>query len=316
MMKKFFYLAIAAVMSVALASCGGDKEPEVKAPTINLTVSDVTYETATINAVPSVDTVWYFLSLAPQEAIDAEFANFGELAEYLVEAVAEEYDEIVEQYGAANLKKQYGIESLTDYLEYVGYIVKGTQELAAEGLYPETNYAAFAFVYDADSVKATGDVFHTNFTTAEVSKINLTFHVTENDTAYFLEPSIENASYLATFVDKDSLGGYTPTSYYQAYVDYTAQQVETYSAYGIGWEYFLMSGTVYVPKANLEAGHSYYILASGVVNGGVVNSDVFVGSIPTAAHAPALAPRASMVAKKAAFDVKKTMFAPAKRQML
>jgi len=295
-MKKYLYLAIAAVLSVAFAACGNENKPDnKKGAAQTITVGEVTSTTAAITVTPKDAAVPFVWSIMEKAAVAEEFGtNYDSLANYFIAYYKEKYQGYVDEMGADQLAK-YGITDFTSLLTYFGLLVEGEDNYTFEDLDPDTEYLAFAFSYDAANEAVASKVTTATFKTQQVQKISFSITVSENDTAVFINPSTED-SYLASYIDKDTLAAYnyTADTYFAAYVDYCKQMAEAYAAYGITFDYFLGQGQMYLSKADLEAGHTYVLMAAAF-QGSVQASDVataeyrYTGSAAAEAwHAPAL----------------------------
>ncbi len=315
-MKKYFYLFVAAVASLAMVSCDKNKPEDEKKDNTAFTieVSAVADTTATITVTPSKDNVAYLWDIVSAETAAELNNNADSIAAYVLEYYAEYYDAMVDYFGEEMLA-QYGITSPYTMLEvYMGMIVSGVDTYDYEGLSPNTEYVVFAVAIDS-ACNITSNVATKSFKTTEMKKINFSVDITENDTAFFFVPSNENASYLMTFVDKDSLGSYTTATYWDAFIAYCQKQIDAYAAYGYDYtlQDFGYNTQLYLPKTELEEGHAYYLLAQAVYQN-IFYSDLFVGEFSnapaaTVAPAPAHITNASMFsAKKEINNIQKKEF--------
>lgn len=143
-MKKLFLLAIAAltVCGVACTSEKGGGSEEPQGP-FAIYYASLTHNSVAITVDPADATATYYFNVAQKAAVD-KFASTDELATYLIpqlQALAAEYS-----------------LTLADLLS------TGMDGYNFEGLYPETEYYAYAFGVSADGV-LTSSVVLKPFTT-------------------------------------------------------------------------------------------------------------------------------------------------------
>lgn len=203
MMKKFFYLAIAAVMSVALASCGGDKEPEEKAA-YAITISDVTATTANVTITPKDSAAYYYWNII--DAAEYQAILDGDYAEYEITDIASYNNYMIDF--LVELYAQYGMD--LDIVEDL--LSKGKEQQVVEELEPETKYIIVAMAANEQGI-CSGEVCTAEFTTEGVpqsaNKITLTYangkiniNTTNNDPYIFwLETKEEYDQYQKDFSD-------------------------------------------------------------------------------------------------------------------
>ena len=247
-MKK--YLLIIAVVAFAFAACKPQPKPE-KEVTFQISVTDITASTASVNVIPSDTNVMYYydvMTVAYYDELGSDEAVYADLKEY--------WDEVIAYY------KEMG-ETLT--LEE--FMSKGEDGWNYSGLTSNTQFYAFAFAVDS-TYALKGKITKVNFATEEVQNVNLLFEPALTDTAIWFLPNNEDIDYFPFVLDVDSLNGYTLAEYYDLYAEYIE------SMYGAYFEYFLMSGPVYVSYDGLEAGHNYYFAAKAYTDG-IWNSDLF-----------------------------------------
>lgn len=301
MMKKYFYLAIAAIVSVAFASCGdepGKKEDKKAVHTI--TVGEVTATTADITVTPKDAAAPYFWNIFEKEAIEAEFGtSYDSVASYLCEYYEEAYEELLDQYGASMLEQQ-GITDLASLLELNGLLVTGVDNYSYEGLSPETTYLVVAFSFDATTNRPSSAVATAEFTTLELPRsanrltiaVNPTTYMatvtaTNNDPYFFIcEPT---ADYLKYNPD------YTEASVAKSIDDWVA----SFQAYGItltqlqGMCYFTGNQNIDIVTMFMTAEdgtpiYGEYIAYAAPYNGGVNGTAVStIFNYGNAAVAPA-----------------------------
>lgn len=150
-MKKYFFIAMAAVLGLAVASC----KPEPEVSPLKIEVSDITGEGATITVSCST-TDYFFGFLALPEDLEA-YAN---PYEYWVNEVM-----ISEEYYNKNanaINEQLGINS---YDELKAMFLLTTEETYDLALDPETEYVVYAFRLNEDLTLKSTLIDTVHFTT-------------------------------------------------------------------------------------------------------------------------------------------------------
>lgn len=295
-MKKFFYLFVAAVTAVAFTSCGDPVTKQV----FTFSVDNLTYSSAVITVKSADDDAFYWDIISKEE-----LAEYADIESYWAETMQMD-EEYYKEY-ASEFQQYYGINSYAELLEE--FQLHGEDTYEYTGLAANTEYIVFAFKI-GDQMNILSNLETYEFKTPEVSNINLTFTIEENDTAFFFIPSDEDATYLAEIIPTDTLNYYginDKMAYMESAVEYYAEMVETYSMFGIGWDYFLYWGEIYIPKSQLLAGQENHFLAIGVADG-VINSQL-VDLTFTSGRAPKISAR--IVSPDAKMLSKKTVEAPA-----
>ena len=166
-MKKYFFIAMAAVLGLAVASC----KPEPEVSPLKIEVSDITSEGATVTITCS-STDYFFGFLALPEDLE-EYAN---PYEYWVNEVM-----ISEEYYNKNanaINEQLGINS---YDELKAMFLLTTEETYDLALDPETEYVVFAFRLNEDLTLKSTLIDTVHFTTLEGPS--------EEEMYYQLEPT-------------------------------------------------------------------------------------------------------------------------------
>lgn len=170
-MKKFFYLAIAAVMGLALASCGDPNKPNQK-NTFTITVTDITYDAATVTVANS-DAAYFYYDIAEP----AELGSYANWYEYWTNElmISEEfYNEYAVEY-----EEWYGITSYDEIKAM--YLLQNEDSYEYYGLDYETTYTVFAFKLNEDLTLASATIATQDFTTLEGPS--------EEELRYQLEPT-------------------------------------------------------------------------------------------------------------------------------
>lgn len=159
-MKKLFYMAMAALLSVGLASC--EKDPVQKGP-ISIEISNVDITSATVTCTPDDVTKPYLFTYYEKAAFDT--LTFDQIAEEQIESM---------DFYIMFLELLFG-ETYT-YADFASLDVF-TDDLA--GLIPDTKYVAIAYYMDPETGMPTAEeASYTTFKTAavkEVGKENIYF---------------------------------------------------------------------------------------------------------------------------------------------
>ncbi len=147
-MKKFFSFVAAALVAFSFASCkGGQNEPEQPAKqTLKITVTDITPNGATVEIMPTLDTVPYFWAIV----------NGTLLKQYTADSLAVLLIEEEVAYGATY-----------ESFEKDSFILTGKFSYTFSSMQPETEYAVLAFPIDKE-LKVTGSVESKTFTTKQL----------------------------------------------------------------------------------------------------------------------------------------------------
>ena len=168
-MKKYFFIAMAAVLGLAVASC--EKKPEAEVSPLKIEVSDITGAGATITVSCSTTDYFYWEVATPEDL--AEYPN---PYEYWVneQMITEEfYNENADAFA-----QYYGVNSYED--------IKSRYLLSTEDSYdyeldPETEYVVFAFRLNEDLTLKSTLIDTVHFTTLEGPS--------EEEMYYQLEPT-------------------------------------------------------------------------------------------------------------------------------
>lgn len=197
MMKKFFYLAIAAVMSVALASCDHGDKPGKQIFTFE--VADITGSAATIT-VKSADHDAFYWDIVAKETL-ADYASVEEYWNAEVKITAEDFEPY-----AALFEQLYGIATYEEYVATMKLVDEDTYTYS--DLTPETEYVIFAFKM-GDDMSILSAVETSEFTTGEGDP-----EPTEEEIYYQLEPTtpISVAFSPATLAQAETYGDFYQNS--------------------------------------------------------------------------------------------------------
>ena len=168
-MKKYFFIAVAAVLGLALASC--EKKPEAEVSPLKIEVSDITGAGATITVSCSTTDYFYWEVATPEDL--AEYPN---PYEYWV--------------NEQMITEEFYNENADAFAQYFGYNsydeVKAMYLLTTEDSYdyeldPETEYVVFAFRLNEDLTLKSTLIDTVHFTTLEGPS--------EEEMYYQLEPT-------------------------------------------------------------------------------------------------------------------------------
>lgn len=162
-MKKFFYFAMIALVSVAFASCKPN-DPVKKGP-ITLVVSNVETTTASFSCTPDDVKKPYLFTYYEKAAYDT--LTFDQITAELVEAM----DFYIEFLG------MFTGETYT----YADFASVGVYEDELEGLIPNTKYVAIAYYIDVETGKPVSEESITTFQTKAVKEVG-------KESVHFVEP--------------------------------------------------------------------------------------------------------------------------------
>lgn len=168
-MKKYFFIAMAAVLGLAVASC--EKKPEAEVSPLKIEVSDITGAGATITVSCSTDEYFYW-----EVALPEDLAEYPNPYEYWV--------------NEQMITEEFYNENADAFAQYFGYNsydeVKAMYLLTTEDSYdyeldPETEYVVFAFRLNEDLTLKSTLIDTVHFTTLEGPS--------EEEMYYQLEPT-------------------------------------------------------------------------------------------------------------------------------
>ncbi len=168
-MKKYFFIAMAAVLGLAVASC--EKKPEAEVSPLKIEVSDITGAGATITVSCSTTDYFYWEVATPED-----LAAYDNPYEYWVneQMITEEfYNENAEAFA-----QYWGYNS---YDEVKAMYLLTTEDSYDYELDPETEYVVFAFRLNEDLTLKSTLIDTVHFTTLEGPS--------EEEMYYQLEPT-------------------------------------------------------------------------------------------------------------------------------
>lgn len=155
-MKKLLNLAMIALVSVGLASCGEEPAAYLQEGPIKLAISNVEATVADLTCTPDDKAAPYFVTWMTKEEFD-EFDTY----EDMTDAFQEQLDMLIFFYGYL-----YG-ETLT----YADFAAAGTQTNPMEDLTPNTDYVVVAYYMDLTTGEAISTVSAMAFKTPELKEI-------------------------------------------------------------------------------------------------------------------------------------------------
>jgi len=299
-MKKYLYLAIVALVSAAVVSCGKDKnEPEEdQNATLKIEVSEVGVTTATVGVTASDENAYFYYSVAAVE--DLEGYADADLADELISTI----DYYVDLYN------QYGYD-----VTFLDFLSQGSAENDFTGLTAETDFKAFAFVIDPEAKALVGNVAYKEFTTEPVpassNVITITVDpatyvatvTTTNSDPYFFycESTAEYAQYQSSYDDASIAAEIGDWVYTYEYYGYTLEDLEGYYYFSGNQQIDLTNFMVeYDDNDNATPSYGEYICFAAGYNGGVNTAcayQIYTYAEPTATVAPFKAPAKKFAVK-------------------
>ena len=170
-MKKYFFIAMAAVLGLAVASCKPKPEPEPEVSPLKIEVSDITGEGATVTVTCSTTDYFYWDVALPEDL--AAYANPYEYWANESMITEEYYNENAEAFA-----QYYGINS---YDEIKAMYLLTTEDTYDYELDSETEYVVYAFRLNEDLTLKSTLIDTVHFTTLEGPS--------EEEIYYQLEPT-------------------------------------------------------------------------------------------------------------------------------
>ncbi len=266
-MKKLFNLLMMGAL-VALVACdpiNPTPDPEPKATSFEITVSDITATTATVSVTPSNDTVYYYTGMVEADDL-LEYASIEAYADSLLDYLPTYVEWYNGYYGP-----YYGEITIEDMF------MKGLDEYTYEELDPSTKYCVFAFQVDLTELKRVADVTSKEFTTLELKKSEniISFNHNEGDTIINITTT-NSDDYFWTYIEKDTLAYYYGGDAAECF----AETVEYWADYYGSWfSLLLSSGDEEInTKEFIEKPDTYVFIAANLYDT-TINSDVFTAEI-------------------------------------
>ena len=168
-MKKYFFIAMAAVLGLAVASC--EKKPEAEVSPLKIEVSDITGAGATVTVTCSTTDYFYWDIASPED-----LAGYANPYEYWVNESM-----ITEEYYNENADAFAQYFDINSYDEIKAMYLLTTEDTYDLELDPETEYVVFAFRLNEDLTLKSTLIDTVHFTTLEGPS--------EEEMYYQLEPT-------------------------------------------------------------------------------------------------------------------------------
>ena len=168
-MKKYFFIAMAAVLGLAVASC--EKKPEAEVSPLKIEVSDITGAGATVTVTCSTTDYFYWDIASPED-----LAGYANPYEYWVNESM-----ITEEYYNENADAFAQVYDIHSYDEIKAMYLLTTEDTYDYELDPETEYVVFAFRLNEDLTLKSTLIDTVHFTTLEGPS--------EEEIYYQLEPT-------------------------------------------------------------------------------------------------------------------------------
>ena len=184
-MKKYFFIAMAAVLGLAVASC--EKKPEAEVSPLKIEVSDITGAGATVTVTCSTTDYFYWDIASPED-----LAGYANPYEYWVNEsmITEEYyNENAEAFA-----QYYGINS---YDEIKAMYLLTTEDTYDLELDPETEYVVYAFRLNEDLTLKSTLIDTVHFTTLEGPSEEEMYYQLEPTTPITFNMNALQAQYIA-----------------------------------------------------------------------------------------------------------------------
>ena len=282
-MKKYFYFASVALMSVALASCEKkpeptpDPEPQPEVAAFTIQASNIGATTATVSVTPKDSNIVYYFDVQEVAEFTQDYADDAALfTDY-----ASSFDETCDYY----------TEQLGETITWDDFMSVGADSYDFEGLDPQTAYYAFAFQVDLNKKALVGSVEKVEFTTKELamSDNQLTINVADNVATVTTTNNDPYFFYLEPKADWDE---YVPNPTQEAIAEEIDAWVETFEYYD--YELPIYSGNITEDLSEwvVESGE-YVVFAAPyteAVNGTAVYKACTI-TIDDTAEAPAQLPK-------------------------
>lgn len=166
-MKKYFFIAMAAVLGLAVASC----KPEPEVSPLKIEVSDITGEGATVTVTCSTTDYFYWDIASPED-----LAGYANPYEYWVNESM-----ITEEYYNENADAFAQYFDINSYDEIKAMYLLTTEDTYDLELDPETEYVVYAFRLNEDLTLKSTLIDTVHFTTLEGPS--------EEEMYYQLEPT-------------------------------------------------------------------------------------------------------------------------------
>lgn len=184
-MKKYFFIAVAAVLGLALASC--EKKPEAEVSPLKIEVSDITGAGATVTVTCSTTDYFYWDIASPED-----LAGYANPYEYWVNESM-----ITEEYYNENADAFAQVYDIHSYDEIKAMYLLTTEDSWDYELDPETEYVVFAFRLNEDLTLKSTLIDTVHFTTLEGPSEEEMYYQLEPTTPITFNMNALQAQYIA-----------------------------------------------------------------------------------------------------------------------
>ena len=184
-MKKYFFIAMAAVLGLAVASC--EKKPEAEVSPLKIEVSDITGAGATVTVTCSTTDYFYWDIASPED-----LAGYANPYEYWVNESM-----ITEEYYNENADAFAQYFDINSYDEIKAMYLLTTEDSWDYELDPETEYVVFAFRLNEDLTLKSTLIDTVHFTTLEGPSEEEMYYQLEPTTPITFNMNALQAQYIA-----------------------------------------------------------------------------------------------------------------------
>ena len=182
-MKKYFFIAMAAVLGLAVASC----KPEPEVSPLKIEVSDITGAGATVTVTCSTTDYFYWDIASPED-----LAGYANPYEYWVNESM-----ITEEYYNENADAFAQVYDIHSYDEIKAMYLLTTEDSWDYELDPETEYVVFAFRLNEDLTLKSTLIDTVHFTTLEGPSEEEMYYQLEPTTPITFNMNALQAQYIA-----------------------------------------------------------------------------------------------------------------------
>ena len=184
-MKKYFFIAMAAVLGLAVASC--EKKPEAEVSPLKIEVSDITGAGATVTVTCSTTDYFYWDIASPED-----LAGYANPYEYWVNESM-----ITEEYYNENADAFAQYFDINSYDEIKAMYLLTTEDTYDLELDPETEYVVYAFRLNEDLTLKSTLIDTVHFTTLEGPSEEEMYYQLEPTTPITFNMNALQAQYIA-----------------------------------------------------------------------------------------------------------------------
>ena len=184
-MKKYFFIAVAAVLGLAVASC--EKKPEAEVSPLKIEVSDITGAGATVTVTCSTTDYFYWDIASPED-----LAGYANPYEYWVNESM-----ITEEYYNENADAFAQYFDINSYDEVKAMYLLTTEDSYDYELDPETEYVVFALRLNEDLTLKSTLIDTVHFTTLEGPSEEEMYYQLEPTTPITFNMNALQAQYIA-----------------------------------------------------------------------------------------------------------------------